>query len=232
MGRKKMTNSRIALPGVLTVLLAAAFPIACGNVTAIAADGGQEGGKTQLPGEGGSGGSLGGTSGSKGTGTGGTSSVGAGGQGAAGTRTDGGLDAGPATGLTGAYSFVGGTTNMNRVDPTIDFNPGLAGFEPTEVMWTGEVDVDGTAAISLSGNSSDQLSIYLHNQNYSNGETTGTGQVTTTIPSLFTGWASITIDIKRSDLTSPFEAVLSRQLSSGSSTGSFASVPTDVLKPE
>lgn len=216
-------TSRHALPGLMMVLATVTVPVACGNVTALSAntDGGPDASHgTSRSGEGGGGG--------KGA------SAGAGGLGIVGAGGSPAIDAGAANGLLGKYftSDQGGTAYMTRVDATIDFSGGPSGLEPAEVTWTGEIDLDGTASIEFSANPSDQLSMSITNQVYATGGAIGMGQITGTISTLVRGWAMISVDIKRTDLTSSFKAVLSRQLSSDGSTIPFIVVPTDVLKPD
>jgi hypothetical protein len=180
---------------------------------------GGSGGEGSSLGTGGEGSSLG-TGGSGGEG----SSPGTGGQ----ATADAGTDAVSITGLTGSYfASARGAAYITRIDPTVDFDPGPANFEPEEVTWTGEINTDNTAAVEIQGNDTDIVSMTIQGQATTPGSTGLTGLPSTI--ATFGGWQTISVDIKRSDMTSPFKAILIRQLTG---TTTIAPVPTEALRPE
>jgi hypothetical protein len=98
---------------------------------------------------------------------------------------------------------------MTRIDPVVDFDPGPSNLQPEEVIWTGEVFVDGTQAVEIEANDDDQVSLTIGGQSQGAGELGVTG-VRTDLVNL-TGWQPLRVDIIRTDLSMAFKAVLVRQ---------------------
>jgi hypothetical protein len=144
-----------------------------------------------------------------------------------GTHVDAGV-----TGLLGSYyASPRGDAYMTRIDPVVDFDPGPSNLQPEEVIWMGEMLVDGTQAVEIEANDDDQVSLTIGGQSAGAGALGLTG-VRTDLANL-SGWQPLTVEIVRTDYSMSFKAVLIRQqLPADGAPSPVEPAPTEVLKPE